>query len=168
MREFDFSDFKEDFKEVETDEETPAIPEVQEQEEQFEPVVIGTERLDPEGILHDASFSTLAAEDLKKQFARRDAHIKIFTSQFKIVGKLLVPAEGAMTRLTDTLNMPDKHFLPITDAEVTSLATGKVIRSNTFVAINREDVQIILPIAEPSKPTAKIDFAGDTFREDEL
>lgn len=172
MREFDFSDFKEDFKEVDPDEDTPAIPEVQQQEEheeqEFEPVVIGAERLDPEGISHDASFSALAAEDLKRQFARRDAHIKIFTSQFKIVGKLLVPAEGAMTRLTDTLNMPDKHFLPITDAEVTSLATGKVIRSNTFVAINREDVQIILPIAEPAKPTAKIDFAGDTFREDEL
>ena len=159
MREFDLSDFKD-----ETDEETPKGT----GEEEFEPVVIDAARLDPEGIIQDTTFATLAAEDIKKQFARRDAHIKIFTSQFKIVGKLLVPAEGAMTRLTDTLNMPEKHFLPITQAEVTSLMTGKVIRSNTFVAINREDVQIIIPIAEPEKPTAKIDFAGDSFREEEV
>jgi len=159
MREFDFSDFKD-----ETDEETPAGKDT----EEFEPVIIEAARLDPEGIMQDATFASLAADELKKQFARRDSHIKIFTSQFKIVGKLLVPAEGAMTRLTDTLNMPDKHFLPITEAEVTSLTTGKVIRSNTFVAVNRDDVQIIIPIAEPAKPTAKIDFAGDTFREEEV
>ena len=159
MREFDLSDFKD-----ETSEETPESTE----DEEFEPVVIEAARLDPEGITQDATFATLAADELKKQFARRDSHIKIFTSQFKIVGKLLVPAEGAMTRLTDTLNMPEKHFLPITDAEVTSLMTGKVLRSNTFVAVNRDDVQIIMPIAEPEKPTAKIDFAGDSFREDEV
>ena len=159
MREFDLSDFKD-----ETSEETPESK----KDEEFEPVVIEAARLDPEGITQDATFATLAADELKKQFARRDSHIKIFTSQFKIVGKLLVPAEGAMTRLTDTLNMPEKHFLPITDAEVTSLMTGKVLRSNTFVAVNRDDVQIIMPISEPEKPTPKIDFAGDSFREEEV
>ncbi len=159
MREFDLSDFND-----ETGEEKPERAE----DEEFEPVVIEAARLDPEGMTQDATFATLAAEEIKKQFARRDAHIKIFTSQFKIVGKLLVPAEGAMTRLTDTLNMPEKHFLPITEAEVTSLSTGKVVHSSTFVAVNRDDVQIIMPIAEPDKPTAKIDFAGDTFREEEV
>ena len=159
MREFDLSDFKDETEEAETPRSTD--------DDEFEPVIIDVARLNLEGIMQDATFSTLAADEIKKQFARRDAHIKIYTSHFKIVGKLLVPAEGAMTRLTDTLNMPDKHFLPVTNAEVTSLMTGKVIQSNTFVAINREDVQIIIPIAEPAKPTAKIDFAGDSFREEE-
>jgi len=157
MREFDFSDFKE-----ETDEqETKTL------DDEFEPVIIDASRLNPEqGVVRDATFTELAADEIKKQFARRDAHIKIFTSQFRIVGKLLVPAEGTMTRLTDTLNLPDKIFLPITEAEITSLTTGKVIQNNTFVAINKNDVRIIIPIVEPAKPRVKIDFTGDTFREE--
>lgn len=158
MREFDLSDFKE-----ETDEQTTETP-----DDEFEPVVIEAERLDPEGALHDATFTELAADEIKRQFARRDAHIKIFTSQFKIVGKLLVPAEGAMTRLTDTLNIPEKVFLPITEAEVTSLTTGKAIQTNTFVAVNKNDVRIIIPIVEPAKPKGKIDFTGDSFREEDM
>ncbi|MBN1591647.1 MAG: hypothetical protein JW941_00195 [Candidatus Coatesbacteria bacterium] len=163
MREFDLSDFNDEETQEGEEEEQPEIT----GGDEFEPVIIEAARLNPDGAMQDATFSALAAEEIKQQFARRDAHIKIYTSHFKIVGKLLVPAEGAMTRLTDTLNMPDKHFLPITDAEVTSLMTGKVIQSNTFVAINREDVQIIIPITEPAKPTAKIDFTGDTFSEDD-
>ena len=157
MREFDLADFKE-----ETDEQ-----ETETLDEEFEPVVIEAARLNPEGALHDATFTELAADEIKKQFARRDAHIKIFTSQFKIVGKLLVPAEGAMTRLTDTLNLPEKVFLPITEAEVTSLTTGKTIQNNTFVAINKNDVRIIIPIVEPAKPKGKIDFTGESFREED-
>ncbi len=156
MREFDLADFKEETHEQETET----------LDEEFEPVVIEAVRLNPEGALHDATFTELAADEMKKQFARRDAHIKIFTSQFKIVGKLLVPAEGTMTRLTDTLNLPDKIFLPITEAEVTSLTTGKAIQNNTFVAVNKNDVRIIIPIVEPAKPTVKIDFTGDSFREE--
>lgn len=169
MREFDFSDFEDA---EETEDTTEGAEEEAETEiggeDEFEPVIIDASRLDPEGITTDVTFATLAAEELEKQFARRDAHIKIYTSQFKVVGKLLVPAEGAATRLSDTLNSPGKHFLPITDAEVTSLQTGKVLQSDTFVAINRDDVQIIIPITEPAKPKGKIDFAGESFQEEDV
>ncbi|MCD6326213.1 hypothetical protein J7M28_01470 [bacterium] len=164
MREFDFADFDGG------EEEESATEEAEEgksSDDEFEPVIIDIARLNPDGVAAESTFTELAADEMAKQFERRDAHIKIFTSQFKIVGKILVPAEGAQTRLTDTLNAPGKVFLPITEAEVTSLKTGKVIQSgeNTFVVVNRDDIQVILPISEPAKPTAKIDFAKESFAE---
>lgn len=162
MREFDVSDFDDSDEEKEA---TTKQPE-EEIEEEFEPVIIEASRLAPEGAPGESTFAELAAEEIAKQFERRDAEIKIFTSQFKIVGKLLVPAEGTQVRLSDALNAPGRLFLPITHAEITSLTTGKVIQSDTFVAVSRDDVKIVIPIKEPPRPSAKIDFGKETFGEE--
>ncbi|MBU1627494.1 hypothetical protein KKB18_09020 [bacterium] len=103
-------------------------------------------------------FKDITDEDFDEAFIRRDAIVKIYTSQFKIIGNILIPAEGSSTRLTDLMNIKDRGFIPITNARVMSLTSGKVIDSDCFVVINKSEINIIVPIKEPPKPDTEVKY----------
>ncbi len=67
--------------------------------------------------------------------------IKIQTLQNRIEGNIyLLPN----TRVTDMLNQEGSHFIPITDAKIYSLRSGRLVDEAEFVAINKYHVVLIL------------------------
>jgi hypothetical protein len=106
-------------------------------------------------------YQDITAEEFDDAFIRRDAVVKIYTSQFKIIGNVLIPAEGSATRLTDLLNFKDRGFIPITNAKVMSLTSGRIIDSDCFVVVNKAEITLIVPIKEPPKPEAEARFKSE-------
>jgi len=104
------------------------------------------------------NFKDISDEEYDDAFIRRDAVVKIYTSQFKIIGNILIPAEGTATRLTDLLNNGDRNFIPITNAKVLSVTSGRVVDSDCFVVINKTDISVLVPIKEPPKPDTEVKF----------
>jgi hypothetical protein len=104
------------------------------------------------------AFRDITDEDFDDAFIRRDALVKIYTTHFKILGNVLIPAEGTATRLTDLLNFKERNFVPITNAKIMSLSSGKVVDSDCFVIVNKTDIKIIVPIKEPPKPDAEVKY----------
>ena len=67
------------------------------------------------------------------------------TGSHRITGELSLPREGYRSRLSDFLNRGDVAFVPLTNAELTSLATGQT-EQREFVAVSRDHVQIAYPV----------------------
>jgi len=67
--------------------------------------------------------------------------VKIQTLQNRIEGNVyLLPN----TRITDTLNQETCHFIPVTEAKIYSLKSGDLVDEAEFVAINKNQVVLIL------------------------
>ena len=67
---------------------------------------------------------------------------KIFTCKFEIHGFVHVLSQE---RFTDFLGSSSSQFLPITDAVIKSIDTGKIIAKTDFLSLNKNEVQIIFP-----------------------
>ena len=150
MKEFDPADFggsSEEENSKKHDEEEMHISEEQ---------LIDIARLEKEKT--SEKFKDISDEDYDEAFIRRDAIVKIYTTHFKIIGNVLIPAEGTSTRLTDLLNIKERNFIPITNAKVMSLSSGRVVDSECFVVVNKADIKVIIPIKEPPKPEAEVKF----------
>ena len=90
------------------------------------------------------------------EFQRGHAVVKIYTPKFAIVGKILVTErEYQRGRLSDYLNRPELVFIPVHDAHIFSLKTKKALQTNTFILLNKRQVDWIIPVREP----------GQAFRE---
>jgi Family of unknown function (DUF6812) len=71
----------------------------------------------------------------------RSERIVLETERQRIVGDVILPAEGFRTRLSDLLNSEGLKFIALVEAEVTDHAGGETV-SRGFVAVARDHVQL--------------------------
>ena len=62
-----------------------------------------------------------------------------------IAGNVTLPREGYASRFSDSLNRGDVGFLPLTDVEITAIATGEVTRRE-FVVLGKAHIRFAYPV----------------------
>ncbi len=67
--------------------------------------------------------------------------VALETERQRIVGDVILPAEGFRTRLSDLLNSEGLKFISLVEAEVTDLDSGKT-EKRAFIAVARDHVQV--------------------------
>ena len=70
-------------------------------------------------------------------------HVLIISRGLEIRGDLHVLAGS---RLTDALNSKGKDFLPITDATISVTGSEEPLRTQAYVAVNRDSIDCIMEI----------------------
>jgi len=75
---------------------------------------------------------------------QKTERIIVETDRHRIVGHLLLPADGDRSRLTDYLNASEREFLALTDVEVASLERGSV-EHHPFLALSLQHVVLARP-----------------------
>jgi hypothetical protein len=76
---------------------------------------------------------------------RRVERVLFETDRQRIVGDVTLPPEGYQSRFSDSLNRPDVTFIPVVNAEVSSLMGGDVER-RPFVVVCKTHVRIAYPL----------------------
>ncbi|PKQ28571.1 MAG: hypothetical protein CVT63_01950 [Candidatus Anoxymicrobium japonicum] len=71
--------------------------------------------------------------------------VTILVERFRIVGDIF-RYPGA--RLLDLVNVKDNAFMPVTDAQIFSLADGKLVHTASFVGVNRTAIMFFYPSEE--------------------
>ncbi len=66
----------------------------------------------------------------------------------------------AGSRLTDLINVRAKDFFPITNAKVIDPRDNKVLYEIDFVAVNRDDIAMIFPLASAEATDGKKPSTG--------
>jgi hypothetical protein len=74
----------------------------------------------------------------------RVERIVLETERSRIVGDLTLPREGYRSRLSDFLNRGDLDFIPLVNAEISSL-DGERTREHEFIAVARQHVRLAYP-----------------------
>jgi hypothetical protein len=69
--------------------------------------------------------------------------VAIITSGYRVEGDFHLLAGS---RLTDALNSKSKDFFAITDALVFEVGSDKVIYRPSYIAVNRDSIDLILPV----------------------
>ena len=79
------------------------------------------------------------------------------TDRSRIVGDVTLPREGYRSRLSDYLNRGDLDFIPVVNAEITTLG-GTEGYPRGFVAVARSHIHLAYPLSadaqEDVEPTA--------------
>jgi hypothetical protein len=71
----------------------------------------------------------------------RHQRVVLETTRHRIVGEVILPAEGVRSRFSDLLNREGMTFVSLIEAEVTQHAGGPSMRL-PFVAVAREHIEI--------------------------
>jgi hypothetical protein len=71
----------------------------------------------------------------------RRERIAVETERQRVVGDVLLPAEGYRTRLSDLLNNEGLRFIALVNAEISDHDSELVIEKD-FVAVARDHVQL--------------------------
>jgi hypothetical protein len=71
--------------------------------------------------------------------------IIVETDRHRIVGQVMLPADGYRSRLTDYLNASEREFLALTDVEVTTLEGTPRIETRDFIALSLRHVVLVMP-----------------------
>ena len=79
------------------------------------------------------------------QKERRVERVLFETDRQRIVGDVTLPSEGYQSRFSDSLNRPDVTFIPLVNAEVSSLVGGDV-EHFPFMVICKSHVRIAHPL----------------------
>jgi hypothetical protein len=87
-------------------------------------------------------------EDENDQIERRVERVAFETDHQLIVGDVTLPPAGYQSRFSDSLNRDDLEFVPLINAEVTSLADGKV-SERPFLVVNKRHIRLAYPVAPP-------------------
>ena len=74
----------------------------------------------------------------------RVERVVLETAGHRIVGDLTLPREGYRSRLSDFLNRGDLDFIPLVNAEISSM-NGSAPESRSFIAVARTHVQLAYP-----------------------
>lgn len=69
------------------------------------------------------------------------------TERHLVVGEVTLPPEGYQSRFSDLLNRGDIPFIAVTNAEITSIASGDVVR-RAFIVLGKSHILIAYP-ADP-------------------
>lgn len=76
---------------------------------------------------------------------RRIERVHFETDRQRIVGDLTLPPEGYQSRFSDSLNRVDVTFIPLVNAEVSSI-TGGDIEKRPFMVVSKSHVRIAFPV----------------------
>lgn len=76
---------------------------------------------------------------------QKTERIIVETDRHRIVGHVLLPADGYRSRLTDYLNASEREFLALTDVEVTTLEATPRIEKRDFIALSVRHVVLAMP-----------------------
>jgi hypothetical protein len=76
---------------------------------------------------------------------RRVEKVYLETDRQRIVGEVTLPPEGYQSRFSDSLNRPDVTFIPVVNAEISSLTGGDVER-RSFVVVCKSHIRIAYPV----------------------
>jgi len=87
-------------------------------------------------------------ENAADQIERRVERAAFETDHHMVVGDVTLPPAGYQSRFSDSLNRDDLEFVPLTNAEVTNLADGKVIE-RPFLVLNKRHVRVAYPVGAP-------------------
>jgi hypothetical protein len=79
------------------------------------------------------------------QKERRVERVQFETDRQRIVGDVTLPPEGYQSRFSDSLNRPEVTFIPLVNAEVSSLMGGDV-EHLPFIVLCKSHVRIAYPI----------------------
>jgi hypothetical protein len=76
---------------------------------------------------------------------RRVERVQFETDRQRIVGDVTLPPEGYQSRFSDSLNRVDITFIPLVNAEVSSLMGGDVEKL-PFMVVSKSHVRVAFPI----------------------
>jgi hypothetical protein len=79
------------------------------------------------------------------QKERRIERVQFETDRQRIVGDVTLPPEGYQSRFSDSLNRGDITFIPLVNAEVSSIMGGDV-EKRPFLVVSKSHVRIAFPI----------------------
>ena len=83
------------------------------------------------------------------KFSGKDIEVEIWTETHKFTGHLFLPLAGAYnSRLSDFLNESGKTFFAITNVTVETTDKTVVLKSEPFMAINKNLITVIRPLKE--------------------
>jgi hypothetical protein len=83
--------------------------------------------------------------ELGQQTERRVERVQFETDRQRIVGDVTLPPEGYQSRFSDSLNRVDVVFIPLVNAEVSSLMGGDV-EHLPFMVVCKSHVRVAYPI----------------------
>lgn len=81
----------------------------------------------------------IRAVDLRKEL------VVLETDRYRVAGNLTLPGEGYRSRLSDYLNNPEREFIPVSDATITSLDDPESSDQIPLVMIARRHVRLVRP-----------------------
>lgn len=76
---------------------------------------------------------------------RRIERIQFETDRQRIIGDVTLPPEGYQSRFSDSLNRVDVTFIPLVNAEVSSIMGGDV-ELRPFMVVSKSHVRIAFPV----------------------
>jgi hypothetical protein len=79
------------------------------------------------------------------QKERRIERVQFETDRQRIVGDVTLPPEGYQSRFSDSLNRVDITFIPLLNAEVSSIMGGDV-ELRPFMVVSKSHVRIAFPV----------------------
>lgn len=79
------------------------------------------------------------------QKERRIERVQFETDRQRIVGDVTLPPEGYQSRFSDSLNRVDITFIPLVNAEVSSIMGGDV-EMRPFMVVSKSHVRIAFPV----------------------
>lgn len=83
--------------------------------------------------------------DQGDQIERRVERAAFETDRQLVVGDVTLPPAGYQSRFSDSLNRGDLEFVPLTNAEVTSLVDGSV-SERPFIILSKRHIRLAYPI----------------------
>jgi hypothetical protein len=81
------------------------------------------------------------------QKERRVERVQFETDRQRIVGDVTLPPEGYQSRFSDSLNRVDIIFIPLVNAEVSSLMGGDV-EHLPFMVLSKSHVRVAFPVGD--------------------
>ena len=76
---------------------------------------------------------------------RRVERVQFETDRQRIVGDVTLPPEGYKSRFSDSVNRVDVMFIPLVNAEVSSIMGGDVEKL-PFMVVSKSHVRLAFPI----------------------
>jgi len=84
------------------------------------------------------------------QKERRVERVQFETDRQRIVGDVTLPPEGYQSRFSDALNRPEVMFIPLVNAEISSLMGGDVER-RPFIVVCKSHIRVAFPLDSSSR-----------------
>ena len=82
----------------------------------------------------------------------RYERISIDTPRHRIVGIATLAGDGYRSRLSDLLNAPERDFIALTDATVTTIGGDGAVAHHDFIAVHRQHVVFAVSLGTVAAP----------------
>ena len=74
--------------------------------------------------------------------------VEVWTDKYRLVGQVYVPqlVSGGIARLSDVVNDPTRHFIPLTRVAMYRRGDDQVLAEYEFLLLNRASIELIRPL----------------------